>query len=269
MKKSVKCLVSFAACAVAAPAFATPTMSQTSDGKYEISVPAGEEYALTAEDVTAIGSLDLVKGGEGTLVAGAVMKDFAQSIYITNGVYRLAEQGGLGSLSTLTHTYVSGSGTLVNLVGETTSWNATSSCGKEHVHIEGTGYRGMGAISNAVRTTCFSQALTLTGDATISSSAEFQVRQYAFDMGGHTLRVAAPGLRFSIVSLTLSNAGDFDVDGALKFESLSNTLTGRAVNIREGGFLTLSPPTRSLSVSASLTMGVDSVFWGHSSSQTL
>ena len=268
-KKSLAVALGLAACAVAATASATPTRSQTSDGKYEISVPAGEEYALTAEDVTAIGSLDLVKGGEGTLVAGAVMKDFAQSIYITNGVYRLAEQGGLGSLSTLTHTYVSGSGTLVNLVGETTSWNATSSCGKEHVHIEGTGYRGMGAISNAVRTTCFSQALTLTGDATISSSAEFVVRQYAFDMGGHTLRVAAPDRRFSVVSLTLSNAGDFDVDGALKFESLSNTLTGRAVNIREGGFLTLSPPTRSLSVTASLTMGVDSVFWGHSSSQTL
>ena len=153
-KKSLAVALGLAACAVAATASAAPTMSRTSDGKYEISVPAGEEYALTAEDVTAIGSLDLVKGGEGTLVAGAAMKDFAQSIYITNGVYRLAEQGGLGSLSTLTHTYVSGSGTLVNLVGETTSWNATSSCGKEHVHIEGTGYRSSSATrSSGSRTT--------------------------------------------------------------------------------------------------------------------
>ena len=260
MKKSVKCLVSFAACAFAAPAFATPTMSQTSDGKYEISVPADEEYALTADDVTAIGSHDLVKGGAGTLVAGAVMKDFAQSIYITNGVYRLAEQGGLGSLSTLTHTYVSGSGTLVNLVGETLGWDATSSCGKEHVHIEGTGYRGMGAISNAVYTTCFSQGLTLTGDATISSSKEIHLRQYDVDMGGHDLRVEAPNCPFNIVSLKLSNPGNIDANAFLKLDGLSGTISGKTVLVREGERLSVRGADSGV-LKDSLTMEADSAFW--------
>ena len=256
----MKKLMCAAAALATVAAVAAQTMSETSDRKWEISVPAGEEYTLTADDVSSIGSRDLVKGGEGTLVAGAVMKDFAQTVYITNGVYRLAEQGGLGSLSTVTHTYVCGHGTLENHVAETSGWDATSSCGKEWIHIEGTGYNGAGAISNCAYSTCFSQGLTLTGDAKISSAKSLHIRQFDFDMGGHDLQVSAPGCQFNIVSLSLTDPGNLDVDGFLKLDGVAkSTFAGKAINIREGGRITVNGMA---DVKAALTMGTGSAFWG-------
>ena len=248
-----------ASCAVAASAFAAPTMTATADGKYEISVPSGEEYTLTTEDVSSIGSYDLVKGGEGTLVAGAVMMDFAQSIYITNGVYRLVAQGGLGSVSSETATYVSDGGTLVNEVTVNTSdWNATPSCGTDRVYVEGTGYKGLGAISNAVSTLNFSMGFTLTGDATVSSSQGFYFRRYGVDMGGHTLTVESHGQPFALTALAVSNPGRIDANGHLQVVDLSGGSalpSGMTVNVLEGQRLTINGAS---SQNASLTMGANS-----------
>ena len=70
-------------------AFGAPTMGED-DGKYVIDVPAGETYALTADDVAAIGTLPLVKAGEGTLTVNDVLKDYTGDIYVTSaeGIHR-------------------------------------------------------------------------------------------------------------------------------------------------------------------------------------
>ena len=77
-------------------AFGAPTMGED-DGKYVIDVPAGETYALTADDVAAIGTLPLVKAGEGTLTVNDVLKDYTGDIYVTNGIYRADTAGAVGA----------------------------------------------------------------------------------------------------------------------------------------------------------------------------
>ena len=72
-------------------AFGAPTMDED-DGKYVIDVPAGETYALTADDVAAIGTLPLVKAGEGTLTVNDVLKDYTGDIYVTNGTTGAVER---------------------------------------------------------------------------------------------------------------------------------------------------------------------------------
>ena len=69
MLKKISACACVAACL---GAFGAPTMGED-DGKYVIDVPVGETYALTADDVTAIGTLPLVKAGEGTLTVNDVL----------------------------------------------------------------------------------------------------------------------------------------------------------------------------------------------------
>ena len=83
-------------------AFGAPTMGVDA-GKYVIDVPAGETYTLTADDVTAIGTLPLVKAGEGTLKVDDVLKDYTGDIYVTNGFYQATTAGAVGTTNGVTH----------------------------------------------------------------------------------------------------------------------------------------------------------------------
>ena len=94
--------IGFACAAACLGAFGAPTMGED-DGKYVIDVPAGETYALTADDVTAIGTLPLVKAGEGTLTVNDVLKDYTGDIYVTNGIYRATTSGAVGTTNGVTH----------------------------------------------------------------------------------------------------------------------------------------------------------------------
>ena len=220
---------------------AAPTWSETPDGKCEVVVPAGESHALTAADVSAIGARDLVKSGEGTLVAGAEMAAFAHDIYVTNGVYTVEKQGGLGSVATVTHTYVRGAGTLENKVSVSGNWDLVPSFGtNEHIHVEGLGFEGQGAIVNNAFSACLTRKLFFTGDTRIAVSQQTDLRQYYVDMGGHRIEVkglsASGSLRFVSTYDGAENPGDMDVDGAgLVFEGPSHDRDGHTVTVRAGG----------------------------------
>ena len=220
---------------------AAPTWSETPDGKYEVVVPAGESHALTAADVAAIGTRDLVKSGEGTLVAGEEMAAFAHDIYVTNGVYTVEKQGGLGSvLGVVTHTYVSGSGTLENKVRASGGWDVWPSFGSnEWVHVEGVGFNGQGAIVNNANSSCLAHRLLLTGDTRIAVPQSADLRQHPVDMGGHRIELkGASGAALRFVSHSAENPGDIDVDGTgLGFEGGSHSRSGHMVTVHAGGGL--------------------------------
>lgn len=241
MRKPVSSIRS--ACGIAAlcagALVAAPTCFETEDGKWEISVPAGETYTLTAADVAAIGELDLVKSGEGTLAAGAEMAAFAHDIYVTNGVYSVRKQGGLGSVAAVTSTHVSNAGTLENRVSVYGGWNLVPSFGtNEHVYVEGMGFEGRGALVCAVGTHCLAHKLVFTGDTRIAVAKGKQVdlRQYPVDMGGHKIEIKGErtGL-FRLVANGAANPGDVDVDGMLGFEANAGNRTGHTVLVRSGG----------------------------------
>ena len=226
---------------------AAPTWSETADGKYEVVVPAGESYTLTAADVAAIGDRDLVKNGEGTLVAGEEMAAFAHDIYITNGIYSVAKQGGLGSVATVTHTYVRGSGTLENKVSVSGGWDLVPSFGtNEYVHVEGLGFEGQGAIVSRVGSNCLAHRLFFTGDTRIAVAGQTDLRQYLVDMGGHRIEVKGlkKGAAFRFVSCNASNPGDIDLENCLLgFEQYSCNRDGHTVTLRTGSGLGLQKTT--------------------------
>lgn len=241
MRKSI--LYTCGACGIAAlgagALVAAPTCFETDDGRWEMSVPAGETHAMTAADVAAIGERDLVKSGEGTLVAGAEMAAFAHDIYVTNGVYAVAKQGGLGSVAAVTRTYVSNAGTLESRVSVYGGWDLVPSLGtNEHVYVEGMGFEGRGALVCSQGTHCLAHKLVFTGDTRIAVAKGRQVdlRQYPVDMGGHKIEIKGEKTAlFRFVANGASNPGDVDVDGVLGFEGGAGNRTGHTVLVREGG----------------------------------
>ena len=96
------------ACVLAcAGAFAAPTC-EVVDGKYVFTVPEGETYTLTAEDVATMMSEDYVtypfaKAGAGTLVVGAVVADYTNAIYILDGQYKATDRAAFGTTNGITY----------------------------------------------------------------------------------------------------------------------------------------------------------------------
>lgn len=217
------------------------------DGKYVLTVPAGETRTLTAEDVVAFAGRDLVKSGEGTLVGGDAMKTFTGDVYITNGVYRLVSDYGCG----VNNVFIFGSGTLHVQNGSGSSWNNgagdPSMALGGTLYFEGMGFEGRGAISNSVDCAMITRSAVMTGDALIASQYNnyFQFRYGSFDMGGHALTYRgvprhSESAEFGFVSskdIPL-NPGDLDIYGGLEFQDwTSSGSSARTVTIRPGAVL--------------------------------
>ena len=207
------------------------------DGKYVIDVPTGETYALTADDVTAIGALPLVKAGEGTLTVDNVLANYDGDIYITNGFYRASASGSVGTV--IGATYVLDGGT----------FNSTCSAGAngpsaflagEKFYVSGDGYNGKGAIRQTSNgCSYFGGTITFTGPVRISPTQRLDFRYRAFDMGGYTLTVAGENNQMLfLVQLNISNPGNIVVEsGGLEFQSYNNGFTtAQTVTVKSGAY---------------------------------
>ena len=217
---------------LAASTFAETT-KEVVDGQYVITVPEGEGYALSADDVTTIGTQDLVKRGKGTLYVsnsadGAKeLANYTGTIYIYEGVYQSQMPNGLGSASATT--YVDG-GTFRNTYlqgGYVTLFPGT-------VHFKGTGHndgtQDLGAFqcARSLPNEVGFASVVLDGDTLFTltrdgndSSNYFSILS-AFDMNGHTLTVrgidanstaAQNGINFPS-RCVVSNRGAIVVDHA-------------------------------------------------------
>ncbi len=206
--------------------FADSTTKVTENGQYVITVPANTLYTMTSSDVTALGSNDLVKKGEGRLHISSVvsLKDYAGKIYINEGTYSSEVQYGLGSESATT--YVDG-GTFSSRFyqgGGVANYPGT-------LHLKGTGFNNTGALSNwrAQPHNSGFNNVTLDGDALIvfaedvfDSVNSFAIRQ-TLDMGNYTLTIRGAGKRSgndgsptgSVFAVTyFKNMGNLVVDNA-------------------------------------------------------
>lgn len=178
-------------CGVAYAARAETTR-EVVDGQYVVTVPKGETYTLTAEDVAALGSYDFVKAGEGTLTvnsAASGIATYAGTIRITEGVYDSSIRYGAGSASA--KVYVDG-GTFQNSLQQ-----GGAAIYPGEMHFKGTGYndgtKDWGAfrtrrnISHGlVRVVLDGDALFTTGRYLRDENAPFAITT-TFDMNGHTL----------------------------------------------------------------------------------
>ena len=219
-------------------AFGEPTKS-IDGGKYVIDVPTGETYTLTADDVAAIGSLPLVKAGEGTLKVNDVLKDYNGDIYITNGFYQASTTGAVGTV--VGSTYVLDGGTFNSTRNVGTSDGKIGFSTDEKFYVCGDGYNNKGAIRQTdYACAYFGGAITFTGPTRVAATFRLDFRYGALDMGGHTLTVACENNQmFYLVAVTIRNPGNIVVrSGGLEFQSANQGLTtAQTVTIKSGTYL--------------------------------
>ena len=216
-------------------AFGAPTMGED-DGKYVIDVPAGETYALTADDVAAIGTLPLVKAGEGTLTVNDVLKDYTGDIYVTNGIYRADTAGAVGTTNGVTHVLDGGTFNSIREAG--TSGTPPGFSTDEKFYVCGDGYNNKGAIRQTTKTCArFGGYVIFTGPTRIATTQRFDFRYGGFDMNGYTLTVQGEnGNWFYLVQQNIVHPGNIVVvSGGFEFQSYVNGLTtAQTVTMKSG-----------------------------------
>ena len=218
-------------------AFGAPTMGEDG-GKYVIDVPAGETYALTADDVAAIGTLPLVKAGAGTLTVNDVLANYDGDIYITNGFYRASTMGAVGTTNGVTHVLDGGTFHSTRNVG----FDGTIGFSRnEKFYVCGDGYDQKGAIrQTSNQCVNFGGYVIFTGPVRIATTQRFDFRSGSFDMNGYTLTVAGENNNmFYLVQQTIAHPGNIVVvSGGLEFQSWVNGLTtSQTVTMKSGTFL--------------------------------
>lgn len=230
--KGMGCLVAALGAVGAVEAGSTRELvTENGTTRYVISVPAGEDDTLTADDVAAMEGHSLHKTGDGTLRAGDALASFDGDIHVEAGVYRAETSNALGTSAG--ETYVTG-GTLLNWVGS--SNNGTASFPNEHIHLAGTGHDNQGALRTEVHAQDFCRKVTFEGDVRITGTQRLDFRYTALDMKGHTLTTSFTDGGFYLVALpegSIANMGDIMVErGAFEFQSTVNgTSADRTVTI--------------------------------------
>ena len=226
-------------------ALAAPTCAVV-DGKYVFTVPEGETYTLTADDVATMMSADyvtypLAKAGAGTLVVGDVMADYTNAIYILDGQYKATATTAFGTTNGIT--YVDG-GTVWSTCSAPTGGNAPAT-GSEAFHLKGTGYNNLGVIHQTDRD-CNNFAaiggITLDGDIRVTGNRPLEFRYGAVNCNGHAVTVAMSGsTRFRFVAVTINNPGSVVVEsGLFGFESQTGTgSAAQSVTVEPGARLYL------------------------------
>ena len=197
---------------------------------YVVTIEGGQSRSLTAEEIDALGSRTLVKAGEGMLIAGNEMANFAGDILITNGIYKAVHSNAFGTATG--KTYVNG-GTIWSTVGAPTTYTDQGGfpayCG-ECFHLKGEGFRRYGAVSNTVDCNNFAGrgGIVLDGDTFVAGTHTFDFRYGSFDMNRYTLTTAVGSYAFRLVAIGVKNPGDIVVEGG-EFEIQSgNGDTGSA-----------------------------------------
>lgn len=189
------------------------------DGRYVFTVPEGETYTMTVEDVAAIGDRPFQKAGGGLLITGDEMGSHTGDVYIVDGLYKNTTKLSCGATNaTAGAVYIDG-GTLVNTIAGSSTGNDMSVT--RHLHLKGEGYRGFGAISNIVYTANIGRNIYFDGDVKLCGTSTMNFRYDMVDMAGHTLTTDFPnGSGLMYVALTVQNPGSIDVRrGFCGFES--------------------------------------------------
>ena len=231
----------FAPLAATLAALAAPTAEEV-DGRWQLTVPEGESYTMTAEDVAQIGNRPFQKAGGGLLVTGDEMGAHTGDVYILDGLYRNTSNLSLGSTNApMGHVYVQG-GTLVNTLPGNPHVNKMAI--PRALYLQGEGYRGLGAISNVVFCQNIGKDIVFQGDTKLAGTATFNFRYDTVDMAGHTIVTAFPsdsGLAF--VATKVRHPGDIDVrKGFFCFESGTGDdgTSAQKITFAEGAFLRLT-----------------------------
>ncbi|MGN0846530.1 MAG: hypothetical protein ACI4RA_04005, partial [Kiritimatiellia bacterium] len=223
-------------------AFGVPVAEEV-EGRWQLTVPEGETYTMTAEDVAQIGDRPFQKAGGGTLIAGDEMGVHTGDVHVVDGLYRNATRLGFGSeTAPKGMVYVDG-GTILN--AQASGSESRNPAIPHNLVLKGEGYRGFGAISNVVQSLNICSAARLAGDTKVTGTATFNFRYDSFDFGGYTLTTEfsrdTVGLMF--VAAAIKNPGSIVVKrGLCGFESEADSggTAAQTMTFAEGTRLKLS-----------------------------
>ena len=209
MKRMAINRVALSLAAFITPALAT-TLVQAAD--FEVTVPYGETNTIDAAFVANLGTDNLIKLGRGMLVSSADMASYTGTITIREGAFEIKTTSDLGTADG--GTIVEDGGTLV--VSMASGHDRFSN---EPFTIEGTGDAAYGAaVYQHAANDRFKlfKYLTLSGDATISSSSRLGVDGGTLTMNGHTLTLKGVNHQFRDVTYA-SPIGNLVVEANLAF----------------------------------------------------
>ncbi|MDO4367073.1 MAG: hypothetical protein Q4D70_09775, partial [bacterium] len=227
-----------ACAAVLLPVLAEAEQNGTLDaetGAYVVTVAAGTDVTLSAEDAAALGTdVDLVKRGAGRLVIATNLKaqGWAGELRVEEGYLRAREVGALGTAAKGT---VVSDGATFEVDGSAVGVNTSGFVSGEPFTITGRGMKEGDEEMGVIRNVANSQypgisSVTMRGDCLytgIEANGRLDVRSDTLDMNGHTLTVRG---YFALTSAALAHPGHIAVEsGTLCLEG-GLTFNGGAEN---------------------------------------
>ena len=210
--------------------------------EYVIDVPAGSERTITTEDVAEMTDKDLVKTGGGVLICTSDMASFTGDIFVNDGILRNSSRYSFGTSDGAI--FVANGASLHNTVYSPNDYTSTGgypSLGDgKAVYTEGSGYCGLGAITNSAEAQTLVCRWYLTGPTLFASQNRAHVRYGWMHSFGHKLTVKTyDNKEFAFVA-TVSYPRDIDVlAGSLNFQDCgSGSIAGSTndiITIPSGG----------------------------------
>ncbi len=218
-----------ACAAVLLPVLAEAAQNGTLDaetGAYVVTVAAGTDVTLSAEDAAALGTdVDLVKRGAGRLVIATNLKaqGWAGELRVEEGYLRVREVGALGTSAKGT---IVSDGATFEVDGSVVGENKSGFVSGEPFTITGWGMKNedgeeMGVIRNVANSQYPGlSSVTMLGDCLytgVEANGRLDARSGTLDMNGHTLTVRG---YFALTQVGLANPGHIAVEtGKLCLES--------------------------------------------------
>ena len=206
-------------------------------GAYVVTVAAGADVTLSAEDAAALGTdVDLVKRGAGRLVIATNLKaqGWAGELRVEEGYLRAREVGALGTA--VKGTVVS-DGATFEVDGTAVGVNTSGFVSGEPFTITGRGMKEkegdeeMGVIRNVANSQYPGiSSVTMLGDCLytgVEANGRLDVRSDTFDMNGHTLTVRG---YFALTSAALAHPGHIAVESGVLCLEGGLTFNGGAEN---------------------------------------
>ena len=187
-------------------------------GAYVVTVAAGTDVTLSAEDAAALGTdVDLVKRGAGRLVIATNLKaqGWAGELRVEEGYLRAREVGALGTAAKGT---VVSDGATFEVDGSAVEANTSGFVSGEPFTITGRGMKEGDEEMGVIRNVANSQypgisSVTMLGDCLytgVEANGRLDVRSDTLDMNGHTLTVRG---YFALTSAALAHPGHIAVVG--------------------------------------------------------
>ena len=197
----------------------------------------GSDITIAQPLLDGGGGGGLTKTGAGTLTLSGA-NTYTGVTIISEGTLKMGNDAALGTADGKT---IVQSGATLDIAGHRAGGTGASPPSDEHIEVSGSGVAGLGALYNSGGTqTLAFRNVTLLGDTTFGGTGRWDLRYGAFAVGGHTITKVGGSSTVCIVSATVTDPGDIDVNaGTFRIEGSTdyNAATPVTITVASGARL--------------------------------